>query len=320
MRTKMVSVIIPNYNHFKFLNERVRTVLNQSFNQIEIIILDDFSSDNSKDVIEELEGESKIAHVVFNTKNSGSPFKQWAKGIELAKGDLIWIAESDDVADSVFLEKIVPYFDDPEVVLVFTDCKIIGEKSELVRESNPWIHDPSLNIGTQKKIWKGQEFLENYQRYRNFISNASSAVFRKKAIDDIILSKIEEFRYSGDWLFWNFLAFKGNIVFIEESLCSWRSHDASTRSIIDLSKDINRLNEASLVIYETNQMLEKKPLLSNYSWVLDWWLSRYSYRNLWNRKYIVPSLPFRSLYFLFYWKLLSRTIKEVLFSVIRKLT
>ena len=314
----MVSVIIPNYNHFKFLNERVRSVLDQSFNQIEIIILDDFSSDNSKDVIEELKVESKIAHVVFNKKNSGSPFKQWVKGIELAKGDLIWIAESDDVADSVFLEKIVPYFDDPEVVLVFTDSKIINEKSELVRESNPWIHDPSFNIGAQKKIWKGQEFLENYQRYRNFVSNASSAVFRKKAIDDIILGKIEEFRYSGDWLFWNFLAFKGNIVFIEESLCSWRSHGASTRSIADLSKDINRLKEASLVIYETNQMLEKKPLLSNYSWVLDWWLRRYSYRNLWNRNYIVPSLPFRSLYFVFYWKLLSRTCKEVFFSVKRK--
>jgi glycosyltransferase involved in cell wall biosynthesis len=316
----MVSVIIPNYNHFKFLNERVRTVLDQSFNQIEIIILDDFSSDNSKDVIEELEGESKIAHVVFNTKNSGSPFKQWAKGIELAKGDLIWIAESDDEADSKFLEKIVPYFEDPEVVLVFSDCKIIGEKSELVQESNPWIHDPSLDIGFQNKIWEGQNFLEDYQRYRNFVSNASSAVFRKDALDTNLLLKIKAYDYSGDWLFWNHLVLKGKVAFIPESLCSWRLHDVTTRSIADLTKDINRLNEACLVIYETNQVLEKKPVLSNYSWVLDWWLRRYSYRNLWNRNYIVPSLPFRRLYILFYWKLLRRTCKEVFFSVKSKLT
>lgn len=313
----MISVIIPNYNHAIFLHERFDSVLNQTYSDFDVIILDDASSDESLEIIRGYKGHPKVQSILVNDVNSGSPFNQWVKGIELAKGDLIWIAESDDVADSVFLEKIVPYFDDPEVVLVFTDCKIIDEKSELVRESNPWIHDPSLDIGTKKKIWKGQEFLENYQRYRNFISNASSAVFRKKAMDDIILQKIEGYKYSGDWLFWNHLTLKGKVKFIPESLCSWRSHDASTRSITDLSKDINRLNEASLVIYETNQMLEKKPLLLNYNWVLDWWLRRYSYRNLWNRNYIVPSLPFRNLYFLFYWKLLSRTIKEVFFSVKR---
>lgn len=313
----MISVIIPNYNHAIFLHERFDSVLNQTYSDFDVIILDDASSDESLEIIRGYKGHPKVQSILVNDVNSGSPFNQWVKGIELAKGDLIWIAESDDVADSVFLEKIVPYFDDPEVVLVFTDCKIIDEKSELVRESNPWIHDPSLDIGTKKKIWKGQEFLENYQRYRNFISNASSAVFRKKAMDDIILQKIVGYKYSGDWLFWNHLTLKGKVKFIPESLCSWRSHDASTRSITDLSKDINRLNEASLVIYETNQMLEKKPLLLNYNWVLDWWLRRYSYRNLWNRNYIVPSLPFRNLYFLFYWKLLSRTIKEVFFSVKR---
>lgn len=313
----MISVIIPNYNHAIFLHERFDSVLKQTYSDFDVIILDDASSDESLETIRGYKSHPKVQSILVNDVNSGSPFNQWVKGIELAKGDLIWIAESDDVADSVFLEKIVPYFDDPEVVLVFTDCKIIDEKSELVRESNPWIHDPSLDIGTKKKIWKGQEFLENYQRYRNFISNASSAVFRKKAMDDIILQKIEGYKYSGDWLFWNHLTLKGKVKFIPESLCSWRSHDASTRSITDLSKDINRLNEASLVIYETNQMLEKKPLLLNYNWVLDWWLRRYSYRNLWNRNYIVPSLPFRNLYFLFYWKLLSRTIKEVFFSVKR---
>jgi glycosyltransferase involved in cell wall biosynthesis len=215
-------------------------VLDQSFNQIEIIILDDFSSDNSKDVIEELKGESKIARVVFNKKNSGSPFKQWVEGIELSKGDLIWIAESDDVADYKFLEKIVPYFDDPEVVLVFTDCKIINEASDVVYGNNTWIHDPSLDIGFQMKSWEGPDFLEKFNRYRNFVSNASSAVFRKDAIDGSILDKIQTYRYSGDWFFWNRLALKGKVVFIPETLCNWRSHDASTRSIVDLIKHIKK--------------------------------------------------------------------------------
>lgn len=316
----MISVIIPNYNHAIFFHERFDSVLNQTYSDFDVIILDDASSDESLEIIRGYKSHPKVQSILVNDVNSGSPFKQWAKGIELAKGDLIWIAESDDVADSVFLEKIVPYFDDPEVVLVFTDCKIIDEKSELVRESNPWIHDPSLDIGTMNKIWNGQEFLENYQRYRNFISNASSAVFRKKALDDIILRKIEGYKYSGDWLFWNHLILKGKVKFIPESLCSWRIHDASTRSIADLTKDVNRLNEASRVIYEAHQVIEKNPILSNYRWILDWWLRRYSYSNLGKRNYVFPSLPFKRLYILFYWKLFKRTCKEVFFSIKNKIT
>jgi glycosyltransferase involved in cell wall biosynthesis len=315
----LISVIIPNYNHAQFLKERIDSVLRQSFKDFEIIILDDCSSDNSKAVIEEFKGEGKIVHLEFNEKNSGSPFKQWAKGIELAKGDLIWIAESDDVADTQFLEKIISHFEDPEVVLVFTDCKIINENSEEIHEKNPWIHVPSLDIGLQKKTWQGVDFLNDNQRYRNFVSNASSAIFRKNVLDTTILEKIQAYRYSGDWLFWNTLALKGKVTFIPESLCSWRTHDASTRSIADLQKDFSRLKEASRVISETNQLLEKKALLSNYNWVLNWWLSRYSYRNLWKRNYMFPSLPFKRLYFVFYWQLLMRTFKEVFFSVKSKL-
>ena len=106
--------------------------------------------------------EGKIAHIGYNKSNSGSPFKQWIKGIEMAKGDLIWIAETDDLADAKFLEKIIPYFDDPEVVVVFTDCKIINEESDVIYGNNTWIHDPSLDIGFQMKSWEGQDFLEKF--------------------------------------------------------------------------------------------------------------------------------------------------------------
>ncbi len=313
-----VTTILPNYNHARFLNERMLSVLNQTYDRNEIIILDDCSSDDSKVIIEGFKGEGKIAQIGFNESNSGSPFKQWMKGIEMAKGDLIWIAETDDLADARFLEKIIPYFDDPEVVVVFTDCKIINEASDVVYGNNIWIHDPSLDIGFQRKSWEGLDFLENYNRYRNFISNASSAVFRKDAVDSTVLDKIQTFRYAGDWFFWNRLVLKGKVIFIPETLCNWRSHDASTRSIVDLTKDVDRLKEASRVIYETNKYMNVKPLMSNYDWLFTWWLNRYSYANLCKFNYIFPSLPFNRLYVRLYVKLASRTFKEVFFSLKRK--
>lgn len=315
MNNHLISIIVPNYNHARFLNERMLSVLNQTYERNEIIILDDCSCDDSKVIIEGFKEVGKIAHIVYNESNSGSPFKQWVKGIEIAKGDLIWIAESDDLADAKFLEKIIPYFDDPEVVVVFTDCKIINEASKVVYGNNTWIHDPLLDIGFQKKSWEGLDFIEQFNRYRNFISNASSVVFRKEAVDGTDLDKIQTFRYAGDWFFWNRLVLKGKVIFIPETLCNWRSHDASTRSIVDLTKDVDRLKEASRVIYETNKYMNVKPLMSNYDWIITWWLSRYSYANLWKFNYILPSLPFNRLYVRLYAKLVSRSFKEFFYSL-----
>ena len=101
------SVIIPNYNHSSFLRQRIDSVLNQHYPHFELIILDDNSTDGSRDVIENYRNSTKVSHIVYNEQNSGSPFLQWKKGIELAQHDWIWIAESDDFAATGFLEQAV---------------------------------------------------------------------------------------------------------------------------------------------------------------------------------------------------------------------
>ena len=99
-----VSVILPNYNHSSFLKKRIDSIINQSFQDFDIIILDDCSTDCSREIIEEYRSNVNITNIVYNEINSGSTFKQWKKGIELAKGKFIWIAESDDYADESFFK------------------------------------------------------------------------------------------------------------------------------------------------------------------------------------------------------------------------
>lgn len=103
----LVSVILPNYNHAAFLPERLDSIFNQTYSNFEVIILDDCSNDNSLQVLESYRNHPKVSHFIINTKNTGSPSKQWQKGFDLAKGEYIWIAESDDKAESDFLEKQV---------------------------------------------------------------------------------------------------------------------------------------------------------------------------------------------------------------------
>ncbi|MGL4332344.1 MAG: glycosyltransferase family 2 protein, partial [Bacteroidales bacterium] len=129
----MVSVIIPNYNHAKYLNERIDSIINQTFQDFEIIILDDKSSDESKIIIEHYRDHPKVSHIVINKQNSGSPFIQWKKGIDLAKGDLIWIAESDDCAAPTFLEECVNHLvNNTDTVFCFSESFFVDENSNII--------------------------------------------------------------------------------------------------------------------------------------------------------------------------------------------
>jgi glycosyltransferase involved in cell wall biosynthesis len=104
MKKPKVSIILPCYNHENYLKERLDSIFNQTYQNFEVIILDDASTDGSQDLLIEYKKHVKVSHHIINTKNSGSPFLQWQKGLELAIGDYVWIAESDDSCDINFLK------------------------------------------------------------------------------------------------------------------------------------------------------------------------------------------------------------------------
>src|SRR6267378_5588953 len=81
-----VSVIVPNYNHARYLRQRIESVLGQTYKDIEVILLDDCSTDESRAIISEYSADPRVK-VVLNEVNSGSTFKQWKKGMGLAHGE-----------------------------------------------------------------------------------------------------------------------------------------------------------------------------------------------------------------------------------------
>ena len=106
-----VSVIVPNYNHARYLKARIDSILNQTFQDFELILLDDCSTDNSVELLQSYAGHPHVSHIVLNDRNTGSPFLQWQKGIGLAQGEYVWIAESDDTAQPDFLSTTVAVLD-----------------------------------------------------------------------------------------------------------------------------------------------------------------------------------------------------------------
>ena len=90
---KKVSVIVPNYNYEHYIEERIDSILFQTYPIYELIILDDKSTDNSVEKIEQIIKKHQEIKIKFikNEKNSGSVFSQWQKAFSLAKGDYVWI-------------------------------------------------------------------------------------------------------------------------------------------------------------------------------------------------------------------------------------
>lgn len=137
MKNPLISVVIPNYNHAQFIEKRIESVLNQTYKNIEIILLDDKSTDNSIDIIKKYEQNPVVSHVLQNTENSGSPFLQWKKGVSMSKGDLVWIAESDDLCENDLLETLVKEFTtDNECALAFCKSMTINSTGDKTTYTN----------------------------------------------------------------------------------------------------------------------------------------------------------------------------------------
>lgn len=222
-KSRKVSVIIPNYNYASYLEERINSVLNQTYQNFEVIILDDCSMDNSRAIIEKYRHDSHISHIVYNNENSGSPFKQWAKGIELAKGDYIWIAESDDCASITFLSELVPHLESsPDTVLAFSHSFLIDDDGKQLDED---IHG---NSGDRIIKHSGRKFARNIMTTRNYIYNASMVVFRRSAFYKVEKSSYDCLRSCGDWALWTSICIQGQVVEICQRLNFFRIHNCRT--------------------------------------------------------------------------------------------
>lgn len=219
MKQPLVSVIIPNYNHAPYLKERIDSVLTQEFQDFEVIILDDKSPDNSLEVINQYQGHPKVSHIIANEQNTGNTFIQWERGISLAKGKYIWIAESDDVAEPQLLASLVEQLElHPDASVAFCHSRLIDGEGCLLSEQNA--KNPAQP--GQVTIDDSHTFLRHLLIF-NYIYNASMVVFRRDVYDKVN-PDYRQFRYCGDWHFWGSICAAGRVIEVHDMLSRFRQH------------------------------------------------------------------------------------------------
>lgn len=308
----LLSVIIPNYNHAKFLEKRIQSVLLQSFKDFEVIILDDCSADDSKAVIERYRNEPKISHIIYNDLNSGTTFKQWDKGIKLATGIYIWIAESDDYASPDFLTNLIkPLITDENVVLSFCRSVNVDENGNHMGLT---LHADELdkNKWNSDYIESGVKEIANFLQYRNTIPNASAVVFKKPENLANLLSL--NMKFCGDWLFWQNLLKQpaAKIAYNARPLNYFRTHSSTTRFLkksVDLKNELQRFKEYKSFVPKSFI----NPFDDRFRWMMAEWIDRGLYESLKGSKYrYIPELH-PTLIARYYMYAVKRMLKKIKF-------
>jgi glycosyltransferase involved in cell wall biosynthesis len=227
-----VSVIIPNYNHAPFLQERIQSVLNQTFQDFEIIYLDDASTDNSAEVIAPFIQRYGI-QTILNSQNSGSPFKQWNRGVEVAQGEYIWLAESDDFADKRLLERLVDQLDRHQNVgLAYCQSYLVDEHS---KKHGSYKDHMAATSAFDCSRWgvdfvgSGKEECINFLSHTNTIPNASAVLFRRSLYEQLGDADPTK-SLCGDWLMWVKILLNSDLAFVSEPLNYYRVHGGTARA------------------------------------------------------------------------------------------
>jgi len=207
-----VSVIMPSYNHEKYLSEAIESVLNQAFPDFELIIIDDGSKDKSKEIIKAYEKKDNRIHAIFHENNKGIA-RTMNEGLEKAKGKFIALFSSDDVWVKDKLEKQLKILEKNEDLVVWSEAVVIDAHGNPTGETFTQMH------GASKKKKSGNLFEELLKG--NYICG-QSVILKRKNIDNIRYD--ERLKYLNDYKFMVDLARKYEFYFIEEPLVLYRIH------------------------------------------------------------------------------------------------
>ena len=218
-----ISVIIPSYNHAKYISGAVNSVLQQTWKDLELIVIDDGSQDNSLEILHQfsdprvriLSQENQGAHATIN------------RGLREATGRYLAILNSDDQFHPQRLEKCFNVFDEhPDTGLLGSFLEIINQNGEIVGtkhgylDCNPWLLDnPSHSFRAGKNLPLAL-LTENY------LSTTSNFFFTRASFESI--GEFNPLRYTHDWDFALRISKEHPIRLLEEPLVRYRIHPGNT--------------------------------------------------------------------------------------------
>lgn len=283
-RPPLVTVAVPNYRHARYLKERLESIANQSFTDLEVLLLDDASPDASLELLTNFAANRPGWTVHPNEKNSGSPFAQWNKAASLARGTYLWIAESDDVADPRLLEVLVREMEsDPGLGIAYAQSMLIDEDGKHLHTFDVhyrYVYGPDAERWVHGYRNDGTDEIRQFMLLHNVVPNASGALFRLATLREVGGAD-PNWKLNGDWMTYIKMLERSRIAFVPEVLNYFRVHPQTARQKANETGDVYRELLALVDYIAEHHHPDQQRLHKAYRNVAAWW-THSLYRQDWS--------------------------------------
>lgn len=244
----LVSVIMPTYNHARFIGEAIDSVLNQTYKNLELIIIDNYSKDNTEEIVASYK-DDRIKYLKF--RNNGIIAASRNYGIRHSQGEYIAFLDSDDMWDKKKLEKQLPHFQSSEIVGVASDAILITD--------TPYYR--KKNYGRSKLGYVDYQYIDILNG--NKIMTSSCIVKRKILENAGFFNKNRDFCFIEDWELWLRMSRFGKFRVLEQQLLIYRVFYCQSRNKVEVSKNIFKIFEKQLELGYVRDEDIKEPRARN---------------------------------------------------------
>ncbi|MBQ4058651.1 MAG: glycosyltransferase [Lachnospiraceae bacterium] len=222
----LLSVVIPLYNHEKFIAEAIESVLNQTYISLELIIIDDGSKDKSVQIAKKYLNDERVQ--LIEQENAGAHMAI-NRGLEMAKGDYLAILNSDDVYEDNRFEKMITYMEaHKEVGFLCSYITVIDDKGKELGVKEGWRNMEPWQIPHPELSFKATDDFKKNLLMTNFTSTTSNFLFTRELYQKI--GGMRNLRFAHDWDFALRAAEVTQCKIIEEPLMKYRIHSSNTIS------------------------------------------------------------------------------------------
>jgi len=215
----LVSVVIPVYNGASFIKDAINSALAQTYPNIEIIVIDDGSTDNTPDILKVYASKKKIVSLAHRGRQNLGVSHTRKVGVDYASGKYIAFLDADDMfLPGKIAVQVKALEQDPEIVLCHSNINLFSETGH---------YSYSLNnhFNLDRHVYKYLFRQEAYFLQENHICN-STAILRANALKNLSFSFKQLFQFE-DWLLWILLADKGHFLYLPTPLTRYRHHSSS---------------------------------------------------------------------------------------------
>lgn len=226
-RPGLVTVVMPSYNHAEFLEQRMESLIGQTYQDIEILVIDDCSTDNSLEILRKYETYPKV-ELIAREKNGG-----WVvvnnQGVDLSAGEFVIFAQCDDDCDPRMIERLVDGMKaNPTAGITFCRSLLVDEHNHTMGDDFAGREGSFRARCARDTLVSGSE-MSRFLLHSCVIPNLSAALIRRECFATVG-NFTSSYHVSGDWDWFFRVASRYDFAYVVESLNKFRQHKATIRS------------------------------------------------------------------------------------------